>query len=215
MFTGLVQQVGSVVMLERNGPSARLGVSSKPWATPCRKGESIAIQGVCLTLTRADEHRLYFDLLGETLARTNLGDLEPGDPVNLERSLNYGDPMGGHIVQGHVDDVGRVSWFEKHGQDHIISIDCRAEHLANMVMKGSIGLDGISLTIAGLTDKVFTVHIIPHTWSHTSISNLEIGSAVNIETDVLAKYARRLAETGRLQGEITWETLKNVNEDQH
>ncbi|MEM7397231.1 MAG: riboflavin synthase, partial [Verrucomicrobiota bacterium] len=167
-----------------------------------------AIQGVCLTLTGEADGELAFDLLLETLERTNLGALKPGDPVNLERSLCYGDAMGGHIVQGHVDGVGTVSSVEPRGQDHIVTVTCDGEHLANMVMKGSIGLDGISLTIAGLTERDFSVHIIPHTWKATSMDRLKTGVTVNLETDVLAKYARRWAESGRLGGEITWDGLR-------
>ena len=193
MFSGIVQQVGTIKQVVR-GPdgSGRLTITARPWPTPIGIGESIANNGVCLTVTRVENGDLSFDLLNETFIRTNLGDLKPGDWVNLERALRVGDEIGGHFVTGHVDGVGITTAWEPHGRDFIWRMSCSREMAKGMVPKGSIACDGISLTIVDLSDEGFSVHIIPHTVANTNLRAVNVAVKVNLETDMLGKYVARL-----------------------
>ena len=192
MFTGIIQKLGRVESVERAGGAGRLSLSAAAWPTPLDIGESIAVEGVCLTLTGQKHQTLQFDLLQETFARTNLGDKRPGHRVNLERALRVGDPLGGHFVTGHVDGVGAVRAITPIGRDWILEVSCEETLMAQMVGKGSIACSGVSLTLVDLRRDAFTVHLIPHTWAETSLSELRPGDKVNIETDMLGKYAQRL-----------------------
>jgi riboflavin synthase len=182
MFTGIVREVGTVAAFD----GSRLVVES---GTQAELGDSVAIAGVCLTVSARDNGSLGFDVVPETLARTTLGRLEPGDRVNVEPSLRAGDPLGGHIVQGHADGVGRLrergelTWF-----------DAPAEILRYCVEKGSIAVDGTSLTVVATDDGGFAVALVPHTLEATTLGALEPGDGVNLEVDVLAKYVERLAK---------------------
>jgi riboflavin synthase len=190
MFSGIIQKVGKIEKVERAPDgSGRLTMSCEPWPQPIQLGESIANNGVCLTVTHMDHNTFSFDLLDETFKKTNLGDLKPGDLVNLERALRVGDVIGGHFVTGHVDGVGVTSAWEPIGRDFIWRIQCPIAITDGMVPKGSIALDGISLTIVDLADGAFSVHIIPHTVTHTNLSRIRVGLPVNLETDMLGKYA--------------------------
>ena len=179
MFTGIVRELGRVQSFE----GSRLVVSSELSAPV---GDSVAVNGVCLTVVASPP--LSFDVVEETLERTTLGGLAPGDPVNLEPAARVGDPLGGHIVQGHVDAVGRA----RSTGDDLTWFDVPAELLRYVASKGSVAVDGISLTIAGLDDEGFAVALIPHTRAVTTMGRLEPGAAVNIEVDALAKYVERL-----------------------
>ena len=193
MFSGIIQKVGIVENVVRaNDGSGRLHISCDPWTEPLTIGESIANNGVCLTLTGISGHVLSFDLLDETFNRTNLGDMQKGDPINLERALRVGDVIGGHFVTGHVDGFGVTSAWEPHGRDFIWRITCDKAITDGMVPKGSICCDGISLTIVDLADGAFTVHIIPHTVEETNLRSVKVGQKVNLETDMLGKYVARL-----------------------
>lgn len=192
MFTGIIQKLGRVESVEGAGGAGRLSLSAAPWPTPLQIGESIAVEGVCLTLTGRKRDTLQFDLLQETFARTNLGDKRPGHRVNLERALRVGDPLGGHFVTGHVDGVGVVRSITPIGRDWILEVSCDQALMAQMVGKGSIACSGVSLTLVDLRRDAFTVHLIPHTWAETSLSELRPGDKVNLETDMLGKYAQRL-----------------------
>lgn len=192
MFTGIVQQRGRIVSVERPGGHGRLSVEASPWDKPLAVGESLAVEGVCLTLTSERKGTLSFDLLNETFERTNLGDKKPGQHVNLERALRVGDEMGGHFVTGHVDGVGTARKITPVGRDWILEVACAPELLAQMVVKGSVCVAGVSLTIVDLVGDAFTVHLIPHTWEMTSLSELQPGDKVNLETDMLGKYVQRL-----------------------
>ena len=181
MFTGIVRERGRVASFE----SGRLVVEA---AVGAEVGDSVAIAGVCLTVVARENGRLAFDVVPETIARTTLGSLSPGGEVNVEPSLRAGDPLGGHIVQGHVDGVGRVrdvaeglTWF-----------DAPEGVVRYCVVKGSIAVDGTSLTVAALDDAGFAVALVPHTLAATTLGALAPGDAVNLEVDVLAKYVERL-----------------------
>ncbi len=214
MFTGLIQKTGSLTRVERSGGSGSLSVRAAAWEQPLQAGESLAVQGVCLTLTGEPAEELRFDVLEETFLRTNLGCKQPGDLLNLERALRYGDALGGHIVSGHVDGVGTVTGLRKVGErDWELRMACAAEHLQEMVPKGSVCCDGVSLTLVDVDTESFTVHLIPHTWSRTSFHRLREGDAVNLETDVLAKYMRSILRHGGKPEVLNWETLRKLGAD--
>ncbi len=211
MFTGIIQKLGRVRSQSQFKGGGRLVVEYAPWDRPVELGESVAVMGVCLTVAEQGHGLLAFDVLDETFRRTNLRDQVEGKLVNLERALRFGDPMGGHIVQGHVDGTGTVRRIEQAGRDWVFELGCPASILDEMVYKGSIGLDGISLTVAEVLEDGFTVHIIPHTFEETHMQGLKPGDRVNLETDVFAKYVRRLVERGRLPRSLSWEELAAVD----
>jgi riboflavin synthase len=185
MFTGLVREVGTVVSFE----DGRLRVESSIAAAI---GDSVAVNGVCLTVVDGDRKTLAFDAVPETLARTTLGSLEPGEPVNLEPALKAGEALGGHYVQGHVDGVGRIRSVELEGAGRRVWVDAQPEILRYCAEKGSIAVDGVSLTVADLDDDGFAVALVPHTLEVTTLGTATAGDAVNLETDVLAKYVEKL-----------------------
>ena len=188
MFTGLVEDVGEVV--SRGG--ARLVVSPRTALAGTDPGSSLAVNGVCLTVAERGRAGLHFDLGPETLDRTALGDLRPGDDVNLERPLSLGGPVGGHLVQGHVDARGKFLGAEAHGGSWTVRIAYPPEIARYLVFKGSVAVEGISLTIAELADECFEIAIIPKTWEVTNFSHLRAGDEVNLEADVIAKYVERI-----------------------
>jgi riboflavin synthase len=207
MFTGLVREVGEVGWLRRTDQAVQLLVQAPRTAARIRTGESVAVNGCCLTVTAHRDKQLMFDLLQETLDRTNLGDLRPGSPVNLERALRVDGRLGGHFVQGHVDDTAEVLLIEEKGADLRLDIALPPAFARYAVFKGSIAINGTSLTIAALDDEKFTVWIIPHTLENTNLGDLEVGDRVNLEFDILAKYTERLL-AGRVEG------AKDGNEDE-
>jgi len=207
MFTGLIQATGVLGRLDRAGESGRLEVCAEPWAGSFQLGESIAVQGVCLTLTEFGGGRLVFDVLKETIDKTCLGDKRSGARVNLEKALRVGDAMGGHMVTGHVDGTGVVKTITRAGSDWAVRIACGDELLKGVVPKGSIACDGISLTIVHVDGEGFSVHIIPHTWTSTSFSELRPGDRVNLETDILGKFVRKQIEEGGLGNSRVTEDL--------
>jgi riboflavin synthase len=181
MFTGIVRELGHVDAFD----GSRLVVDAEP--TTAEIGDSISINGVCLTVVERDTGRFSFDVVPETLSRTTLGSLSTGDLVNVEPALRAGDPLGGHIVQGHVDGVGAVR-----STGEPVWIDAPPEVLRYCAEKGSIAVDGVSLTIAALDEAGFAVALVPHTLDVTTLGNAAPGTAVNLEVDVLAKYVERL-----------------------
>ncbi len=192
MFTGLVEETGELLALERSASGARLTVLAPLVCTDTRLGDSIAVNGCCLTVTAREGATLAFDLLAETLDRTNLGSLAPGAPVNLERALAAHSRLGGHFVQGHIDTTSRVLTFEKVQADHRIEIALPAEFAGYVAFKGSIAIDGISLTVAEVRAEAFVVWIISHTLAMTNLRAKQAGDLVNLEFDLLAKYVERL-----------------------
>jgi riboflavin synthase alpha subunit len=188
MFTGIVREIGSVEAFD----DSRLVVGAPETAGGVAVGDSVAVAGVCLTVVEAGEGRLAFDVVPETLSRTALGRLEPGDCLNLEPSLRVGDPLGGHVVQGHVDAVGRVRSVTPEGDSRRVWVDAPESIVHYCLAKGSIAVDGVSLTVAALDDDGFEVALIPHTLVVTTLGYLESGDDVNLEADVLAKVVERL-----------------------
>lgn len=204
MFTGLVQKVGILETLARSGGGCSLRIAHTPWPTPLEPGESIAVQGACLTVTTFGEGFFTADVLDETLARTALKQ----GPVNLERALALGDRLGGHIVSGHIDETGRVESIDDRGRDIQIRIACSPVFARQSVWKGSVAIDGISLTISGLGDDWFEVNIIPHTLSETTLRDRKPGDKVNLESDILGKYVAR--QLGKDTSGITLKTLEDA-----
>src|SRR5947207_8602184 len=192
MFTGLIEEVGTVVAMRTNGGGARLQIAAPRTAKQARSGESIAVNGCCLTLTSRRGDRLTFDLLEETLARTNLRDLRPNSQVNLERALRADGRFGGHFVQGHVDCVSRIMAFDKKGPDFRLEIELPKEFAPYVASKASIAVNGISLTVADILPKRFVAWIIPYTKRHTNLDCAKTGDLVNLEFDILAKYVERM-----------------------
>ena len=195
MFTGLVEEVGKV--LERDG--ARLVVGTERVREDSGLGASVAVNGACLTVVERGPDRLRFDVGPETLARTALGDLSAGDPVNLERPLRLGGAVGGHLVQGHVDGVGIVTAFTHRAETARVTIEWRDQALAPLLIpRGSVAVDGVSLTVAQLNARDLEIMIIPHTLAATTLGGLRKGQRVNLEMDMIGKYVQRmLAVTGR------------------
>src|SRR5829696_4233367 len=192
MFTGLVREVGEVVSVEHGGGGVRLAVRSPVTAADAALGDSVSISGVCLTVVEAPDGVVMFDAVPETLARTTLGRLCPGARVNVEPALRAGEPLGGHYVQGHVDGVGIVRSVEPEGDGKRVWVGAPSEILRYAVEKGSIAVEGTSLTVAALEDDAFAVALVPHTLRATTLGPLEPGDEVNLEVDVLAKYVERL-----------------------
>jgi riboflavin synthase len=188
MFTGIVRELGRVEAFD----GSRLRVAAPETAPGVAIGDSVAIAGVCLTVVENGGGGLGFDAVPETLSRTSLGRLRTGDAVNVEPALRAGDPMGGHVMQGHVDGVGTVRAVEPEGEGRRIWIDTPPDVLRYCVEKGSVAVDGTSLTVAALDDAGFAVALIPHTLAVTTLGSLAPGDPVNLEADVLAKYVERL-----------------------
>lgn len=199
MFTGLVESVGTVLVLENRGEQARLTLTL-PFAGELNLGDSVAVNGCCLTVAEMGEGEASFDLLAQTLKVTSLGELKTGSQVNLERAMLIGDRFGGHFVQGHVDHVGKIVRIEQNGQDHIVTVTLPDEVQQLCIDKGSITIDGISLTIAELTSAEAIFWITPHTWDHTHLREARIGQAVNLEVDMLAKYVAKLLDARLARG---------------
>ena len=194
MFTGLVEETAPIVAVEPIGGGARLTLEAAVVLEGTKAGDSIAVNGCCLTITSIDGRRLSFDLLAETLDKTNLGDQKPGSKVNLERALLAHDRMGGHFVQGHVDCAVRIVALEPHGQDHRMEIELPREFARYVAYKGSISINGISLTAAEVREGSVVIWLIPHTMEATNLHTLKAGDRVNVEFDMLAKYLERLVD---------------------
>lgn len=195
MFTGLVADLGEITAVERSGDGVILRVSSR-LAGELGEGDSISVNGVCLTATAVRDGSFTADVMNETLRLSSLAEAGPGSQVNLELAMRLEDRLGGHMVQGHVDGVGRVTAVVPDGFAHRLTIAAAPELLRYMVYKGSITVDGVSLTVAGLDDRSFTVSLIPETLERTNLGAAEPGTTVNLEVDVLAKYVERLMPGG-------------------
>ena len=192
MFTGIIEELGSVRNIEERGENARLVISAHVVTEETNHGDSISVNGVCLTALDIKPDSFAADVSKETLQRSTLGSLKPGAPVNLERAVTPATRLGGHIVQGHVDARGQFVGVENHGESWTVRIAYPKEIARYLVFKGSVAVEGISLTIAGLTDEFFEIAIIPKTWEVTNLSHLKPGDNVNIEVDILGKYIEKL-----------------------
>ncbi len=195
MFTGIVEETGRVERIEPTANSIELTVRARVCAVGLRVGASLAVNGCCLTVvklaTRGKSKLARFDLLKETWDRTNLQFARPGSLVNLERSLRADGSLGGHFVTGHIDGVGRITRWERMGADHLLDIEAPPEVRRYIVFKGSVAVDGISLTVAGVQRKGFRIWIIPHTYQVTALRERQVGDAVNLEADLIGKYVEK------------------------
>ncbi len=199
MFTGLVESTGIVVSLEEVGAQARLRLRI-PFVSELATGDSVAINGCCLTVVTIEPEAVAFDLLAQTLHVTSLGELRPGAKVNLERALRASDRLGGHFVQGHVDACAEIIDYSLHGQDHRLEVSLPDSIRSLCIDKGSLAIDGISLTIAELRETSAVIWIIPHTHQDTNLCEARVGKKVNLEADLLAKYVRNLLPSSEVSG---------------
>jgi riboflavin synthase len=188
MFTGLVEEIGRVESVVKSAKSARIVIKAKTVLEGVKLGDSISTNGVCLTVTSFDGSTFTIDAMAETIRRSNLKNLSPGDEVNLERALMIGDRLGGHIVSGHIDGIGIIEDYKREDNAVWITVRTSAEILRYIVQKGSIAIDGVSLTVAYVDASVFKVSIIPHTKDMTTLLRKRIGDEVNLECDMIGKY---------------------------
>ncbi len=195
MFTGIVEEAGRVERIQPTPKSIQLTVRMRACARGLKVGDSVAVNGCCLTavrvVRRGPQAAVQFDLLQETWKRTNLQFAAPGALVNLERPLRANGELGGHFVTGHIDGMGRITRWERAGQDHVLDVAAPAAVMRYVVFKGSIAVDGISLTVAGVTKQGFRLWIIPHTFEITTLRERRVGDAVNLEADLIGKYVEK------------------------
>ncbi|HZL43667.1 MAG TPA: riboflavin synthase [Verrucomicrobiae bacterium] len=195
MFTGIVEESGRVERIRPAANSIELTVRTRICGRGMKMGQSLAVNGCCLTATKlaasGKDKLVQFDLLQETWRRTNLQFAQPGSLVNLERPLRPSGEFGGHFVTGHIDGIGKIIRWERTGQDHVLDIAAPAEVMRYIIFKGSVAVDGISLTIAAVKKRTFRIWIIPHTWSVTALKERKVGDAVNLEADLLGKYVEK------------------------
>ena len=200
MFTGIVEETGTIERIVAGERSIRLTVQANLCARGLKTGDSLAVNGCCLTVVRMSsrgKHKLaQFDLLQETWKRTNLQFAKPGSLVNLERPVPADGRFGGHFVTGHIDGLGKITRWERAAQDHVLDVGAPPELMRHVVFKGSIAVDGISLTVAGVSKRSFRVWIIPHTYEVTALRERKVGDAVNLETDLLGKYVEKFVAPG-------------------
>lgn len=200
MFTGIVEETGVVEAIQPTAKAIQLVIRARAITRGLKLGASVAVNGCCLTVVKISTHGkarcLRFDVLQETWKRTNLQFARPGSLVNLERPLRAGGEFGGHFVSGHVDGVGNILRWEKSGVDHVLDITAPPEVMRYLVFKGSIAVDGISLTVAGVKKRSFRLWIIPHTLAVTTLKERKVGDAVNLEADLLGKYVERFTSRG-------------------
>jgi riboflavin synthase len=215
MFTGIIEELGRVRSIEKRGEGARLVIEARTVTHGTNEGDSISVNGVCLTAIDVRPDSFAADGSAETLQRSTLGRLRAGYAVNLERAVTPSTRLGGHIVQGHVDARGRFISATEHGGSWTIRIGYPREMARYLVFKGSVAVEGISLTVAGLTDEYFEIAVIPKTWMVTNLSQLKSGAEVNLEADIIAKYVERILHAGaETKGEsasaITFERLAEL-----
>lgn len=191
MFTGIVEEVGQVKSIRKNGQALVLTIGASKVLEDVKKGDSIASNGVCLTVTDFKQDEFSVDAVEETIKKTNLYDLRPGDPINLERALQVNSRLGGHILQGHVDGLGQVRSIREKKMSTIFEIGAKREIMDLVLAQGSIGINGISLTVSELGEESFKVSIIPTSLKETNLKNLRVGDLVNLETDLIGKYIKK------------------------
>jgi riboflavin synthase len=197
MFTGLIEEVGSVIAVGASKNGNQLKIAAPHVAKKIRRGDSLAVNGCCLTLSSHRSEELVFDLLDETIARTNLKNLQRRQPVNLERAVSGTERFGGHFVQGHIDCVSPVIAYQKSGADFRLEIELPKAFAHYVACKGSIAVNGISLTVAEVFSETFVVWIIPYTKTHTNLDRAQVSDPMNLEFDILAKYVERMLASGR------------------
>ncbi len=211
MFTGIIEELGVVRSITATGQGGRIAVTAAKALEGTGPGDSISVNGVCLTVVDTGSGRMEMDILKETLDRSTLGKISAGDKVNLERSLTPASRLGGHFVFGHVDCRGKIANIKRFGRDWQFTVSVDRELMPLIAPKGSIAIDGISLTVVDVADAAFTVHVIPHTFEQTTLKLRKTGSEVNVEVDMLARYVQRAisALTGK-QGRITEDFLRET-----
>jgi riboflavin synthase len=196
MFTGIIEEVGRILALDHAGTGARIGIGARIVPQDIKKGDSVAVNGVCLTVVEFGRDRFGCDLSTETLERSTLGRLGANSAVNLERALAADSRLGGHFVLGHVDGIGIINGIQPSGEGVRLAVGFGGEIARYLVFKGSVAVDGISLTVASLAERSFEIAVIPHTLAETNLKFLKPGDAVNLETDVLGKHVERLLRAG-------------------
>lgn len=209
MFTGIIEELGIIRAMDRRTDSIVLTIEAHTVLEGTRIGDSIAVNGVCLTVTSLNDTSFTADVMHETMRRTSFCELRTGSPVNLERAMQVGGRLGGHIVSGHIDGTGHVSRIENDGIARVITISIPKDMAPFIVEKGSITIDGISLTVVSAGSSQFSVSIIPHTMSHTTLMGKHPGAIVNLETDIVGKYIHRFMETSPVESPkgVTMEML--------
>jgi len=208
MFTGLIEKLGKITNVTNRGDGYIIDIEHSSWDIPIKAGDSIAVCGACLTATNISEKSFSADMLTETAEVTTLSKKKVGDVVNLERAMAAGGRFGGHFVTGHVDGVGRIAEIKSLSKDYVVSVEADKELLDGIVLKGSITIEGISLTVARIDSRSFDVHIIPTTWQETNLFDLGSGSLINVETDMIGKYVKRFME--KSESSISMESLKKA-----
>ena len=211
MFSGIIETIGAIRSLRKDVKGARIAIEAPGVLNGVRLGDSIALNGVCVTVVDFDERKFEADLSIETLRRTNLGELAVGDGCNLERAMALGERLGGHLVSGHVDGVGRIKSRKNEGDSIWLTFEAPVEVMRYVVYKGSIAVDGISLTVAACDGETFSVSIIPHTGEQTTLTDKKDGAAVNLEADLIGKYVEKLLVPhmeSRSPSGVTMEKLK-------
>jgi riboflavin synthase len=206
VFTGIIEELGRVGAIEKRGEGARIVIQARTVTADSADGDSISVNGVCLTALDVQPDSFAADVSKETLLRSTVGSLSPGSPVNLERAVTPATRLGGHIVQGHVDARGKFLAFESHGESWTFRIAYPKEIARYLVFKGSVAVEGVSLTIANLTDEYFEIAVIPKTWVVTNFSHLKPGDEVNLEVDVIAKYVERILNAGNSDSPLQRDT---------
>lgn len=208
MFTGIIEEVGNVKSISARQTGSAIFIEANKVLGGTRIGDSIAVNGVCLTVSSFSEGGFSADVMPETLRKSNLGKLKTHSPVNLERALALGERLGGHMVSGHVDGVGTVLDRKQEGNAVIMTFKAPADVLRLIISKGSIAVDGVSLTVAGVSNDSFSVSLVSHTLHHTTLESKMPGTVVNLENDMLAKYVERLLDDSPYKGELSMELLR-------
>ena len=207
MFTGLIEDTGRITAIDRRGAAAVLTLTTALPVSEIAIGDSVAVNGACLTVTATTGTALTFDVSPETIASTTIRGLRSGSSVNLERALRLGDRMGGHIVTGHIDCIGQLARTSEADRNRVLEFTLPAENARYLITKGSVAINGISLTVNSITATGFSVNIIPLTQVATTLSGLKVGDEVNIETDIIGKYVERLIQPWSSSGGLSMKTL--------
>ena len=192
MFTGLIEEIGKIKEINSINGGIRINISASVIMSDLKIDDSIAVNGVCLTAVKVEQNNFVVEAVGETLNKTTFNELRENQIVNLERAIRLSDRLGGHLVQGHVNGIGRISNIKKLGENYFLEVEIPPRLSKYLIDEGSISIDGISLTIAKLIDNKVGISVIPHTWKNTNLNSRKIGEKINIETDVIAKYIEKL-----------------------